>query len=166
MSGRAVGPQFWWVRLSLRILLYQVFYNFLVTESILQLIWRQRLSISDLLAQIEGKNRLRNGTLILQLVKMGMAPAKDMLGQFKPKMPSKGNSNQDSMKVRWNRWSVLKRSTVCVREEFPTYRYLKWGQGWAGVDCLKILREDLRLGSVFGGPQMVRPSWEGNLGSI
>ena len=80
MSGRALGPLLWWVRLSLRILLYQVFYNFLVTESILQLIWRQRLSISDLLAQIEGKNRLRKGTLILQLVKMGMAPAKDMLG--------------------------------------------------------------------------------------
>jgi hypothetical protein len=29
------------------------------------------LPISDLLAQIEGKNRLRNGTLILQLVKDG-----------------------------------------------------------------------------------------------
>ena len=38
-------------------------------ESILLLIWRKGLSISDLLVQVEGKNRLRNGTLILQLVK-------------------------------------------------------------------------------------------------
>ena len=48
-----------------------MFYNFRATESILQLIWRKELSISDLLAQVEGKNRLRNGTLILQLVKDG-----------------------------------------------------------------------------------------------
>ena len=67
----ALGPYLSWVRLSLRILLYQVFYNFHATESILQLIWRKGLSISDLLAQVEGKNRLRNGTLILQLVKEG-----------------------------------------------------------------------------------------------
>ena len=74
------------VRLSLRILLYQVFYNFHATESILQLIWRKGLSISDLLALVEGKNRLRNGTLILQLVKdgdgskdgyVGVVPAQD-----------------------------------------------------------------------------------------
>ena len=69
--GRALGPYLWWVRLSLRIILYQIFFNFLATESILQLIWRKRLSISDLLAQVEGKNKLRNGTLILQLVKDG-----------------------------------------------------------------------------------------------
>ena len=37
----------------------------------LQLIWRKGLSISDLLAQVEGKNRLRKGTLILQVVKDG-----------------------------------------------------------------------------------------------
>ena len=60
-----------WVRLSLRILLYQIFYNFHATENILQLIWRKGLSISDLLAQVEGKNRLRNGTLILQVVNYG-----------------------------------------------------------------------------------------------
>ena len=48
-----------------------MFYNFHATESILQLIWRKGLSISDLLAQVEGKNRLRNGTLILQVVKDG-----------------------------------------------------------------------------------------------
>ena len=48
-----------------------MFYNFHATESNLQLIWRKGLSISDLLAQVEGKNRLRNGTLILQLVKDG-----------------------------------------------------------------------------------------------
>ena len=35
----------------------------------------------------------------------------------------------------------------------PTYRYMKWGQDWAGVHCHEILREELRLGSVFGGPQ-------------
>ena len=29
------------------------------------------MPISDLLAQVEGKNRLRNGTLILQVVKGG-----------------------------------------------------------------------------------------------
>ena len=46
-------------------------YNFRATESILQLIWRKELSISDLLAQVEGKNKLRNGTFILQLVKDG-----------------------------------------------------------------------------------------------
>ena len=67
----ALGPYLSWVRLSLRILLYQVFYNFHAPESILQLIWRKGLSILDLLAQVEGKNRLRNGTLILQLVKEG-----------------------------------------------------------------------------------------------
>ena len=46
-----------------------MFYNFHATENILQLIWRKELSISDLLAQVEGKNRLRNGTFILQVVK-------------------------------------------------------------------------------------------------
>ena len=69
--GTALGLYLSWVRLSLRILLYQVFYNFHSTESILQLIWRKGLSISDLLAQVEGKNRLINGTLILQVVKDG-----------------------------------------------------------------------------------------------
>ena len=69
--GTALGLYLPWVRLSLRILLYQVFYNFCTTESILQLIWRKELSISDLLAQVEGKNRLRNGTLILQVGKDG-----------------------------------------------------------------------------------------------
>ena len=48
-----------------------MFYNFHATESILQLSYRKGLSISDLLAQVEGKNRLRNGTLILQLAKDG-----------------------------------------------------------------------------------------------
>ena len=46
-------------------------YNFHATESILQLIWIKWFSISDLLAQVEGKNRLRNGTFILQVVKDG-----------------------------------------------------------------------------------------------
>ena len=63
-----------------------MFYNFHATESILQLIWRKGLSISDLLALVEGKNRLRNRTLILQLVKdgdgskdgyVGVVPAQD-----------------------------------------------------------------------------------------
>ena len=72
-----------------------MFYNFHATESILQLIWRKGLSISDLLAQVEGKNRLRNGTLILQLVKdgdgsregyVGVVQAKDAIisSAFKP----------------------------------------------------------------------------------
>ena len=69
--GTALGLYLSWVRLSLRIFLYQVFNNFHAPESILQLIWRKGLSILDLLAQVEGKNRLRNGTLILQLVKEG-----------------------------------------------------------------------------------------------
>ena len=69
--GRALGPYLWWVRLSLKIPLYQVFYNFLATKSILHLIWRKRLSISDLLVQVEGKNRLSNGTLFHQVVKDG-----------------------------------------------------------------------------------------------
>ena len=37
----------------------------------LKLIWREGLSSSDLLAQVEGKDRLRNGTLFLQVVKDG-----------------------------------------------------------------------------------------------
>jgi len=48
-----------------------VFYNIHPTESISQLIWREGLSSSDLRAQVEGKDRLRNGTLLLQLVKDG-----------------------------------------------------------------------------------------------
>ena len=74
--------------IALWIILYQVFYNFYATENILQLIWRKELSISDLLAQVEGKNKLRNGTFILQLVKYGDGSREDMLGWFKPKMPS------------------------------------------------------------------------------
>ena len=69
--GTALGLYLSWVRLSLRIFLYQVFNNFHAPESILQLIWRKRLSISDLLAQVEFKNRLRNGIVILQVVKDG-----------------------------------------------------------------------------------------------
>ena len=48
-----------------------MFYNFCATEIILQLIWRKGLSISDILAQVEGKNRFRNGTFIHQVVKTG-----------------------------------------------------------------------------------------------
>ena len=69
--GTAKGLNLTGVRLSLSILLYQVFCNFCATESILKLIWRKGLSILDLLAQVEGKNRPRNGTLILQVVKDG-----------------------------------------------------------------------------------------------
>ena len=57
-----------------------MFYNFHATESISQLIWRKGLSISDLLAQVEGKNRLRNGTLILQLVKDGDGSREGFVG--------------------------------------------------------------------------------------
>ena len=67
--GKALGLYLSLVRLSLRILVYQLFYNFCATERVLQLSWRKELSISDLLAQVEGKNRLRNGTLIFQFVK-------------------------------------------------------------------------------------------------
>ena len=69
--GMALGLYLSWVRLSLRILIIKCSINFRATESILQLIWRKGLSISDLLSQVEGKNRLRNSTLILQLVKNG-----------------------------------------------------------------------------------------------
>ena len=63
-------------------------YNFRATESILQLIWRKGLSVSDLLDLVEGKNRLRHGILILQLVKdgdgskdgyVGVVPAQDAI---------------------------------------------------------------------------------------
>ena len=57
-----------------------MFYNFHATESISQLIWRKGLSISDLLAQVEGKNRLRNGTLILQVVKDGDGSSEGYVG--------------------------------------------------------------------------------------
>ena len=80
MPARVLGPYLSWVRLSLRILLYQVVYNFCATESILLLIWRKGLSISDLLVQIEGKNRLRNGTLILQFVKDGNGSREGYVG--------------------------------------------------------------------------------------
>ena len=36
--------------------------------------------MSDLLAQVEGKNRLRNGTLILQVVKDGGASSERKVG--------------------------------------------------------------------------------------
>ena len=48
-----------------------MFYKIHPTESISQLIWREGLSSSDLRAQVEGKDRLRNGILLLQLVKDG-----------------------------------------------------------------------------------------------
>ena len=57
-----------------------MFYKFHATERKLQLIWRNGLSISDLLAQVEGKNRLRNGTLILQVVKDGDASNERYVG--------------------------------------------------------------------------------------
>ena len=57
-----------------------MFYKFPTPESKLQLIWRNGLSMSDLLAQVEGKNRLRNGTLILQVVKDGGASSERKVG--------------------------------------------------------------------------------------
>ena len=78
--GRGLGPWLPWVRLSLRTLLSQVFYKFRATESKLQLTRRNGLSISDLLAQVEGKNQLRNGTLILQVVKDGDASNERYVG--------------------------------------------------------------------------------------
>ena len=84
-SSEARGPQLSWGRLSLGILLQQVFYNFRATENILQLIWRKGLSISDLLSQVEGKNRLRNSTLILQLVKNGNGSREGQFGVVQAK---------------------------------------------------------------------------------
>ena len=69
--GWVLGTELSWVRLSLRYFLFKCCINICATESILQIIWRKGLSISDLLVQIEGKNRLRDGTLILLLVKDG-----------------------------------------------------------------------------------------------
>ena len=107
-----------WDRLSLRILLYKVFYTFCATESISQLIWRKWLSISDLLAQVEGKNRLINGTLILQVVKDGDSSKDGFVGVVQA---------QDAIKkctltpifhtLRPNSWSVLTKSPICGREE-------------------------------------------------
>ena len=57
-----------------------MFYNIHPTESISQLIWREGLSSSDLRAQVEGKDRLRNGTLILQVVKDGDASNEGYVG--------------------------------------------------------------------------------------
>ena len=57
-----------------------MFYKFHATESKLQLTRRNGLSISDLLAQVEGKNQLRNGTLILQVVKDGDASNERYVG--------------------------------------------------------------------------------------
>ena len=79
-----------------------MFYNIHPTESISQLIWKEGLSSSDLRAQVEGKDRLRNGTLLLQLVKDGdgswdseagatMASGVDVwLGLGVPACPSEG----------------------------------------------------------------------------
>ena len=75
-----------------------MFYKFPTTESKLQLIWRNGLSITDLLAQVEGKSRLRNGTVILQVVrdrdasserKLGVAQAQYTIKRlsFKPGLP-------------------------------------------------------------------------------
>ena len=102
-----------------------------------------------------------------RLSKMGMAPMADMRGQFKPRRPSKGVlSNLFNSKLRPNGWSVLTRSPVCGEESIPTQRFRKWGWDQAEVYCHQILREELRLSYVYDGPQMVRPKWEGNQGSI
>ena len=94
------------------------------------------MSISDLLAQVEGKNKLRNGTFILQLVKYGDGSREDMLGWFKPKTPSDLlSSNPYSATLRLNGWSVLKKSPICGREECSHLQIheVGLGMGWGAL---------------------------------
>ena len=153
--------------ITLRILLYQVFYNFCATESILQLIWRKQLSISDLLAQVESKNRLRSGTFILQLVKDGDGSREGYIGIVQAQDTIKSSAlklvlpHLDQMAGQY-----LQGPQSVGEKSVPTYRYMKWSQDWAGVHCCQILREELRLGSVFERTESVRARWKGNLGSI
>ena len=74
--------------------------------------------ISDLLAQVEGKNRLRNGTLILQLVKYGDGSREGYIGVVQAKDTIKViSSNPYSAIFGTNGLSVLTRSPICGREE-------------------------------------------------
>ena len=82
-------------------------------------------------------------------------------------MPSKGvSSNPCSAKLRPNGWSVLTRSPICGREEWSHLQIceLGLGLGWGALPLDPQGR--IELSCVFGGPQMVRPSWEEHLHSI
>ena len=56
---------------------------FHATESILELVWRKGLSSSDLAAQEQGEDRLRNDSLSLQVVeeRVGFTPGEAGVGQ-------------------------------------------------------------------------------------
>ena len=113
-----------------------MFYNFHATESILQLIWRKGLSISDLLAQVEGKNRLRNGTLILQVVKDGDGSREGYVGVVQAQDTIKTYIlNPYSTMLRPNGWSVLTRSPICGREECSHLQICEvgLGLGWGAL---------------------------------
>ena len=94
-----------------------MFYNIHPTESISQLIWKEGLSSSDLRAQVEGKDRLRNDTLFLQDVKdggylwggeAGVAQAQDAIKGYvtEPKLlqaQAKWLSNANKVANLWKR---------------------------------------------------------------
>ena len=113
-----------------------MFYNFHAPESILQLIWSKGLSISHLLAQVEGKNRLRNGTLILQLVKDGDGSREGYFGVVQAQDVIKCiSSNPYSAMLRPNGWSVFTRSPICGREECSHLQIheVGLGLGWGAL---------------------------------
>ena len=88
------------------------------------------MSISDLLAQVEGKNRLRKGTFILQLVKDGDGSREGYVGVVKPTMPSKVLcTNSYWATLRPNGWSILTRSPICGREECSHLQIREVGLG-------------------------------------
>ena len=168
MPGRALGPQLSWVRLSLRILLYQVFYNFHAPESILQLIWRKGLSISDLLAQVEGKNRLRNGTLILQVVKYGDGSREGYVGVVQAQDTIKTYIlNPYSTMLRPNGWSVLTRSPVCGKKRvFPLTWYMihdTWSGARTGLRCIAIRSSEKNWGWALS---VVAQRWLDQVGRV
>ena len=115
-----------------------MFYNFHATESNLQLICINWLSISDLLAQVEVKNRLRNGTLILQVVKDGDSSKDRYVGVLQA---------QDTIKrctlttIFHNAWTEQLISTYKVpnlweRRVFPLTDM--WSGARTGLGCIAI----------------------------
>ena len=79
------------------------------------------MSISDLLTQVEGKNRFRNGILILQVVKDGDTSNERYVGVAQAQDAIKRQSLKPGMLHAQTKWlvSTYKVPNLCERRVIP-----------------------------------------------
>ena len=96
------------------------------------------MSISDLLAQVEGKNRLRNGTFILQVVKDGDGSSEGHVWIVQAQDAIKRYTIKPDFCQAYTEWlvSTYKVPNLWERKVFPLTNMRSGAR--AGLGCIAI----------------------------